>query len=107
MTIIVSVNTAPGLNTGTGQPPTNVLITEVSTEIIAANVNRTSLYLLNIGRDDVWVSCDADAEFEKGMLLGNGGGSMLIDSTSFTTGPVNGICQGGRSSTLSLQELST
>ena len=107
MTIIVSVNTASGLNTGIGQTPIDVLVTDVSTEIIGSNVNRTSLFILNIGKNDVWISCDAEAQFAKGMLLGNEGGSMLIDSTAFTTGPVNGICQGGRSSTLSLQELST
>ncbi len=106
MTIIVTVNTAPGLNFGTGQTPQSVLITDTSTEIVASNVNRTSLYLLNMGNDDVWISCDVAALFGKGMLLGKNGGNMLIDATAFTTGPINGICRGNKFSTLSLQELS-
>ena len=74
----------------------SVLITDTSTQIAATNLDRSSLYLLNLGNDDVWVSCDADAEFEKGMLLGRNGGSMLIDATASTTGPVNGICRGNK-----------
>ncbi len=106
MTIITSINNLPALNTGVGQIPQSVLITDTSTQIAANNLDRSSLYLLNSGNDDIWVSCDADAEFEKGMLLGRNGGSMLIDATASTTGPVNGICKGNKFSTISLQELS-
>lgn len=106
MTIVVSVNSLPGLNAGTGQVPQNISITDVSTEIICSNARRTSVYILNLGKNDVWISCDVDAQFEKGMLLGASGGSMLVDSTAFTTGPVNGICQASRISTVTIQELS-
>lgn len=102
--IITSVNLT-ALNSGVGQTPENVLVTDESTVIVGENISRSSVFLMNLGKDDVWISCDAAARFEKGMLVGNGGGSMLVDATAFTTGPINGICQGGRTSIITLQEL--
>jgi len=102
--IITSVN-LPASNAGVGQTPIRVLITDVTTQIVAASVRRTALYLLNVGQYDVWVSCDEDAEVEKGMLLGKMGGSVLIDAANLTTGSVNGICEGTKFSNITSQEL--
>ncbi len=102
--IIASVN-LPASNTGVGQAPTRILITDATTQIVASNVKRTALYLLNVGQYDVWVSCDESAEVEKGMLLGKMGGSVLIDTTNLTTGSVNGICEGTKFSNITSQEL--
>lgn len=98
-------NSAIRLNFGVGQIPATTLVGDTNTEIIAANNLRSSVFLINIGKQDVWVACDTTALLDKGILLGKNGGSMLIDSTAFTNGPINGICASGKTSTVTYQEL--
>lgn len=93
------------LNTGVGQTPVTTTVTDSSTEIAPANVNRSSIFLLNKGKQDVWVACDATAVLGDGMLLARNGGSMLVDETAHTAGAINGICDTGRTSDVTYQEL--
>ncbi len=93
------------LNRGIGQPPATTNVTDVNTTIIAANPDRTSAIITNVGKQDVWAACDADAVFGEGILLSRNGGSMVIDSTTFTEGPITGICASGKSSDVTYHEL--
>lgn len=101
--IQTTINTATVKNVGVGQTPTSTLVTNSSTQIVAANSKRTSLYLLNLGNEDVWISCDANAIFAEGLLLASKG-SMLVDATAFTIGAVNGVVRGNKSSIVTFQE---
>ena len=93
------------LNIGTGQTPSSATVTSSSTEILASNSSRSSAFLGNIGKNDVWLACDVTAVLNEGVLLSRNGGSMLIDGTALTLGAVNGICAATKTSTVTFQEL--
>ncbi len=101
--IQTTISTSSLKNVGVGQTPSSSLVADTSSVIVAGNSNRTSLYLFNLGKEDVWISCDAAAIFGEGLLLASLG-SMLVDSTSFTIGAVNGIARGGKDSVVTFQE---
>jgi len=103
--MVDSIVPASVLNRGIGQPPATTTVTDVNTEIIPANSDRTSAIVTNVGKHDVWAACDADAIFGEGILLTRNGGSMVIDSTTFTEGPITGICAAGKSSDVTYHEL--
>ncbi len=100
--IQTTISTSSLKNVGVGQTPTSALVADTSSVIVSANSNRTSLYLFNLGREDVWISCDADAIFGEGLLLSSG--SMLVDATAFTIGNVNGVVRGNKNSVITFQE---
>ncbi len=102
--MILGSNSTVRLNKGIGQTPASTNAGDTSTEIVAANASRTSVFLTNIGKENVWLSCDAAALLDKGLFLGKNGGAILLDATSFTIGPINGICTSGKSSTVVYQE---
>ena len=93
------------LNKGTGQTPASTTVTDASTEIVAANASRSSVFVTNFGKNDVWIACDVPALVDNGICLAANGGSMLVDSTAFTSGPINGICNTGKTSLMIFQEL--
>lgn len=101
--IQTTISTSSLKNAGVGQTPTSKMVTDSSTEIVAANSNRTALYLFNLGREDVWISCDASAVLGEGPPLSSGG-SMLVDATAFTIGAINGVVKGNKSSMVTFQE---
>lgn len=92
------------LNRGVGQTPVTTVVGDTNTEIIPANNNRVLVVLTNIGKNDMSIACDASAVLGRGIFLGRNGGNMVIDSTAFTEGPINGICESGKSSTVTYQE---
>ena len=92
-------------NIGVGQTPDSTLVGDTNTEIVATNPNRIAVFLVNIGKNNVWLSCDENAILDKGLLLAANGGSLLIDSTAFSKGVINGICNSGKSSIIAFQEL--
>ena len=95
----------PALNKGVGQAPGTTTVTDVDTEILPANTERSSAMLTNVGKQDVWVSCDATAVLKEGLFLGRSGGVLVIDQTAFTEGSIRGICNTGLESEVTFQEL--
>lgn len=93
------------LNRGTGQPPQITTVNDTDTVIAPANSNRTSIMLTNVGKQDVWASCDASPILGQGLFLGRSGGSLVIDQTAFTEGNIRGICDSGLESDITFQEL--
>ena len=91
-------------NTGVGQTPGTAAVSGISSIVVPSNSSRVSLYLSNIGTSDIWISCDVTAVLNKGILLGRNGGSVLLDATAFTNGPIHAITSGG-SSNVTFQEL--
>lgn len=102
---ILGTNNLASINRGVGQTPFTVTVGDVSTEIVGGNIARSSVFLTNIGMNDVWVACDTLAILNRGVLLGKNGGSTLFDSTATTNGPISGICRSGRTSDVTFQEL--
>jgi len=92
-------------NVGAGQVPTNVSVTNSSTEIIDANAARKWLILTNIGNRDVFVASGQTALVDKGALLGKGGGSIILDSSNMATEAINGIVSGGSATVMILEGL--
>lgn len=52
--------------------PTNVAVTNSSTQIVAANEDRRSLILSNTGNQDIFISGDGTAQVDKGFVLAKG-----------------------------------
>jgi len=92
------------LNKGAGQPTDFTTVGDTSTEIVPENLSRVFVTLFNKDKDDVWVACDETAILGEGEFLSRNGGSMLIDSTAFTSGPINGICASGKTADVTFQE---
>ncbi len=91
-------------NTGTGQPLTETLILDTSTQIVGTNRLRASIYMVNISNFDMWVSGDVPAMFGFGLLLGKNGGNLSLGADFITLGPINGIVSGANSAIVSFQE---
>jgi len=98
--------TAP-LNRGVGQTPGTTTVTDSSTQIVASNRARSSVFLINTDVDDVWVAVDATAILDTGILLSRNGGGALLDGTALSTGPINGIVASGKTADVTFQELNT
>lgn len=92
-------------NIGVGQPQGSVIVTDESTEILPANLLRSSAFLVNLGKNNVWTACDQTAVVGVGPPIFSDGGPMSLDSTNLTLGPINGICESGRTSEVTFQEL--
>ena len=91
------------INTGNGQIPDSVSITNTSGEILAANTIRKWCYLTNLGSRDVFIAIGQTALINKGILLGKQGGSLDLDSDIMSEETINGITLSG-SSTVIFQE---
>ncbi len=88
------------VNTGAGQTPATVSVTNSSTEIVAANPNRKWCLVTNVGNKDVYGAMGQTAEVGKGFLLARNGGSMLVDSTLHSVEALNGITSAGTSNVI-------
>ncbi len=86
----------------TASTPTNVSVTNSSTQIVAANLARRFILLSNIGVKDVFISGDGTALDQKGVLLAKGGILILGGSIDITTS-LHGITSAG-STTIAIQE---
>lgn len=96
------------VNAGTGQTPSSTSVGDTTTTIIAANTNRTCLYLVNTGNDDCWIACDVAAVLDAGVFLEKKkGGPMLISEDNYTSGAISGICASGKTTTVAYQELAS
>jgi len=91
------------VNVAVGQTQLVVSATSDSTELLAANTARVATTLINTGKIDVWVACDVSAVVDQGQLLVRNGGSMVLDQSVVTKGPLNGITDGGTSQ-ISIQD---
>jgi len=83
------------INTVVGQTPGSEAVSTDSIQILPGVTGRKSLSLTNIGTADVYWSMDVAAVENKGNLLSANGGTILLDRTVITDGPVFGIAGSG------------
>jgi len=103
--MVINILKTEIINLGVGQTPATVNVSATSTEIVAANNNRSCVFLTNIGKDDVWMALDTAALLDKGILLGKNGGSLLLDLGALTVGAINGIAASGKTSDVTFLEM--
>lgn len=92
-------------NVGAGQVPSNVSVTNSSTEILDANTTRKWAIITNIGNSDVFLAVGQTALVDKGALLGKRGGALALDASNMATEAINGITDGGSSTVMILEGL--
>ena len=92
-------------NVGAGQIPTNVSVTNSSTEIIDANAARKWCIITNIGNQDVFLAAGQTALVDKGALLGKRGGAIVLDASNMSTEAINGIVSSGTATVMILEGL--
>ena len=68
-----------------------VTIATTSTEIVAANANRVTLYLTVTGARDVFIGIGVPAVFGEGIKIDKNGGQFTFDSSGVSTAAINGI----------------
>ena len=86
-----------------GSPPTNAIITTVSSVVVAANRNRKYLYLTNIGARDIWIGLGNTVSVDKGILIDKNGGRFSITSDNQCYDAINAIVANA-TSTLAIHE---
>jgi len=74
---------------------TFVVVGAVSTLVIAANLRRVELDLVNDGDEPVYVSRGAAAVFGSGLRLNAGGGSYRMGTNNLYHGAIYAICEAG------------
>lgn len=66
-------------------PPTNALVGQAASQIVAANYLRRGIFLRNVSNKTVWIAFDHDAEVDKGIVLySKESYSMTPDDFSFS-----------------------
>ena len=83
--------------------PATYAVTNSSTTAVAANANRTSLVITNVGGVTVFFGLGAAAVSNSGIALVPSG-SWTMDRYTFTTSAITAIC--ASASTLAIQEFS-
>jgi len=78
-------------NVGAGNAPDAVVITTISTTILAENRSRKWCVLTNTGNKDVFMGLGQAAEVGKGILLAGGGGSDVLGTDFMTYDELTGI----------------
>ena len=94
---------APGpLGIPVAQTPSSVSVTNVSTQIVAANEDRRFLILSNVGNLDAFLSGDGTALVDNGFKLPKGETIELSRDINITTS-IHGITSAG-STDITIQE---
>ena len=95
---------SPGTNISTGKAPTSYNASGSSTEMLAADTDRTGLWITNISNQTVYVAFGSNAA-----VVGTGvriikNETIQMGSDMLCQEAVNVITAGGSSKTLSIQE---
>lgn len=84
----------PNFHVGTinASPPSNVLVGSSSGQIIAENINRQGLVLVNLSSSTVYLGLDANtAVLNAGIVLMPNGGAWVMDEYNYNNRQVTGI----------------
>lgn len=81
-----------------------VTITDAGVLIIAANNNRTALYVTNLGGEWVCVNHKTPVVFGQGIMLQPNGGTYMIESENLDKRLLHGICATGKTTEVSFYE---
>jgi hypothetical protein len=98
-----NLSVVTGNPTITPNTPATYSVTNVSGTAVAANANRTSLVITNVGAVTVFFGLGVNAVLNSGIAL-LAGGSWTMDRYTFYAGAINAIC--ASASTLAIQEFS-
>lgn len=74
---------------------TTTTVSAVSTEVLAANVNRVGATVVNDSGDSIYLSLGGTAVVNTGQRLNANGGVLTIDESFMYTGAVNAISVAG------------
>lgn len=78
-------------------------VTDVSTEVVPANVNRKGVIISNNNDKDCWIAFGDDPVAEENVRLKKNE-TLVMSNGLVTTQAINAICKAGQSTTLSYQE---
>lgn len=81
-----------------------VPVTDAGILIIAANPNRTVLYVTNTGTEWVCVNHKTPVVYGQGIMLAPSGGSYMIESGNLDKRLLHGICATGKTSEIAFYE---
>lgn len=111
----MSQNPGVGTSSGSVQPvstktpltalsPTSATVTGTSSQIVASNPSRTSLIIINLSADKIYIGIGANAAVVgSGIALTNTGSVWESDEYSYVTSAINAISS-GTSSAVSIQQ---
>lgn len=100
--ILAALNVSLGINTANSMLNTGVAIGSASTSVLAANLTRRFLFLVNDSDENIYVSLGGTAVVGEGILLTAGGGALTLDIASMWLGSITAICtSGGKNLTIS------
>lgn len=87
----------------TASTPANATVTGTSSEIVASNVNRKGLSIINLSTDIIYIGLGTTALLGKGIALTQTGSVYEMSEYDYTTSAVNAISS-GTSSAVSIQQ---
>lgn len=73
----------------------SVSVGSTSTEILAKNVDRLFVLIINDSDETIYLAIGADAVLNKGIRLNANGGVFEINSQNLYVGVINGISESG------------
>lgn len=82
----------------------NVNVSATATQIVAANNDRTCLYVVNTGSEWATVDHKATPTYGAGIMISPNGGAYTIESSNLDKRLLYGICATGKSTTLAVYE---
>lgn len=82
-------------------------VTTATTERVSANKNRTTLWLMNISNENIFVNFGLPAVVNQGIRLNANGGSMEINKYNLFKGAINAIHGGSGNKVLLAIEMET
>jgi len=77
----------------------------VSTELVAANVNRVGCDITNDSKEVIYIARGNPAVMGSGNRLNASGGSYRIGTSNLFLGAINGICAGGEANVCISEEI--
>ena len=100
--IIDALNINTGINIADAMINSKVSVGSTSTLVLATNLQRRFLFLVNDSDEAIYVSLGSAAVMNEGILLTAGGGALTLDIASMWLGAIYAICtSGGKNLTIS------
>ena len=93
--IINALNINTGINVANVSLSTKVDVGSTSTLVLASNLQRRYLFLVNDSDEAIYVSLGSAAVMNEGILLTAGGGALTLDIASMWLGAIYAICASG------------
>lgn len=87
-------------------PPASAVVGVASSQVLAGNVKRQGLILVNTSANGIYLAFDAPAVIGAGIFIGPNGGAYTMQAGNLNRGAVNAIATGAGSN-LGIQEFTS